>query len=413
MRRPFARPVSTTVVRGLGRPVAGDLSGAVADLGIFVPLVAALILINGMHPGPLLLIAGLLSLLSGLWFRIPFPVQPLKALTALAVAQQLTPDVIRAAGLLIGLILILLTVTGLADRIARIFTRPVIRSLQLAVGVLLVVTAVRLAIAPSEVFTNAPPPATALALMLLTVGVVALAVWRRWYLAATSLVVVGASVAWVTTRPSFGAIELSGPILAIPPSSVWVSAFVLLVIPQLPLTYGNAVVGMADLAREQFPTATRVRPGSVALSCGIGNVGAALLGGMPMCHGSSGFTAHVRLGARTAMMNVILGGTFILLGVVFSAQVLVLFGLLPAWALAGFLAYAGLRHALLVLDLRGAPLAVAVVAAGAGIVTGNLAVTTAIALGGTWGPRLVHRSGSAEVDHQAHGRRAARSRDDR
>jgi SulP family sulfate permease len=172
---------------------------------------------------------------------------------------------------------------------------------------------------------------------------------------------------------------------------VWVSAFVLLVIPQLPLTYGNAVVGMADLAREQFPTATRVRPGSVALSCGIGNVGAALLGGMPMCHGSSGFTAHVRLGARTAMMNVILGGTFILLGVVFSAQVLVLFGLLPAWALAGFLAYAGLRHALLVLDLRGAPLAVAVVAAGAGIVTGNLAVTTAIALGGTWGPRLVRR----------------------
>lgn len=105
------------------RPVAGDLSGAVADLGIFVPLVAALILVNGLQPGPLLLVAGLLSLLSGLWFRIPFPVQPLKALTALAVAQQLEPDVIHAAGLLIGLTLIVLTVTGLADRVARVFTR--------------------------------------------------------------------------------------------------------------------------------------------------------------------------------------------------------------------------------------------------------------------------------------------------
>ena len=42
------------------RPVAGDLSGAVADLGIFVPLVAALILVNGLQPGPLLLVAGLL-----------------------------------------------------------------------------------------------------------------------------------------------------------------------------------------------------------------------------------------------------------------------------------------------------------------------------------------------------------------
>ena len=170
------------------RPVAGDLSGAVADLGIFVPLVAALILVNGLQPGPLLLVAGLLSLLSGLWFRIPFPVQPLKALTALAVAQQLEPDVIHAAGLLIGLTLIVLTVTGLADRVARVFTRPVIRSLQLAVGVLLIVTAVRLALTPPTLFVGAPPPSPSLGLMVLAVGVVALAVWRRWYAAAAALV---------------------------------------------------------------------------------------------------------------------------------------------------------------------------------------------------------------------------------
>jgi SulP family sulfate permease len=379
------------------RPVVGDLSGAVADLGIFVPLVAALILVNGLRPGPLLLVAGLLSLLSGLWFRIPFPVQPLKALTALAVAQQLEPDVIHAAGLLIGLTLILLTVTGLADRVARAFTRPVIRSLQLAVGVLLIVTAVRLTLAPPALFTSAPPTSSSVGLMLLTFGVVALAVWRRWYAAAVALVILGAIVAWAVTRPELGPIALSGPFVGFPPFSVWGTAFVLLVIPQLPLTYGNAVVGMAALAREQFPTATRVRPGAVALSCGIGNVGAALLGGMPMCHGSSGFTAHVRLGARTAMMNVLLGGTFILLGVVFSGQVLVIFGLLPVWALAGFLAYAGMRHALLVLDLRGAPLVTAVLAAAAGIATGNLAVTTAIALVGAWGPVAVRRAAATEV----------------
>ena len=373
------------------RPVAGDLSGAVADLGIFVPMVATLILVNGLQPGPLLLVAGLLSLLSGLWFRIPFPVQPLKALTALAVAQQLEPDVIHAAGLLIGLTLIVLTVTGLADRVARVFTQPVIRSLQLAVGVLLIVTAVRLALTPPTLFVGSPPPSTSLGLMLLTVGLVALAVWRRWYAAVGALVAIGAVVAWAVSRPELGPVALSVPVVGVPPMSVWGTAFVLLVIPQLPLTYGNAVVGMAALAREQFPSATRVRPGSVALSCGLGNVGAALLGGMPMCHGSSGFTAHVRLGARTAMMNVLLGGTFIVLGVVFSRQVLVLFGLLPVWALAGFLAYAGLRHALLVLDLRGVPLIVAVIAAGAGIATGNLAVTTLIALAGTWLPVLALR----------------------
>jgi sulfate permease, SulP family len=367
---------------------AGDVSGAVADLGVFVPLVAALILVNGMHPGPLLLLAGLLSLAAGLWFRIPFPVQPLKALTALAVAQQLSPDVIRAAGLLIGLILVGLTVTGLADGIARVFTKPVIRSLQLAVGVLLIVTAYRLAVTAPAPFTASVTPGWSVALAAATAVVVGITAWRRWYAAAAVLVLVGVAVAWVVGDPQFGPIAFHGPVVAVPPTAVWGTAFVLLVIPQIPLTYGNAVVGMSDLAREQFPDATRVRPGPVALSCGLGNIGSALLGGMPMCHGSSGFTAHLRLGARTAMMNVLLGGTFILLGVAFADQVLTVFGLLPIWALAGFLVYAGLRHALLVLDLRGAKLVVAAIAATVGIVTGNLAYTTLVALAAEWLPRL-------------------------
>ena len=376
-------------------PTSGDLSGAVADLGVFVPLVAALILVNGLHPGPVLLIAGLLSLSAGLWFRVPFPVQPLKALTALAVAQQLSPELIHAAGLQIGLILVVLTLAGLVDWLARAFTKPVIRSLQLAVGSLLVVSASDLAVAPPPLFAHAPPPAWALTLALATLAAVGVAVWRRWYAAAAVLVAAGTAVAWVAADPELGSVGLLRPELALPPLEVWGTAFVLLVIPQLPLTYGNAVVGMSDLAREQFPDASRVRPGPVALSCGLGNLGAALVGGMPMCHGSSGFSAHVRLGARTAAMNVLLGGGLVVLGVLFSEQVLVLFGLLPVWALAGFLAYAGLRHALLVLDLGGWRLVLAIVAAGVGVVTGNLAYTTALALATEWLPRLWSRSGGA------------------
>lgn len=117
----------------------------------------------------------------------------------------------------------------------------------------------------------------------------------------------------------------------------------------------------------------------------------AAIGGMPMCHGSSGFTAHVRLGARTAAMNLILGSTFLTLGLVFSNQVLVLFGLLPVWALGGFLAYAGARHAMLILDLRGLRLGIALVAGLLGIVFGNLAITTGVAILAEHGPVLVRR----------------------
>jgi hypothetical protein len=88
-------------------------------------------------------------------------------------------------------------------------------------------------------------------------------------------------------------------------------------------------------------------------------------------------------------MNVLLGSTLIVSGLVFSHQILELFGLLPVWALGGFLAYAGIRHALLILDLRGTRLALALAAGLLGVVTGNLAYTTGFALVSEHGPRLL------------------------
>jgi SulP family sulfate permease len=363
------------------RPTTGDLTGAVADLGVFVPLVAALVLVNGLHPGSILLAAGILVVAAGVVFRIPFPVQPLKALTALAVAQQLSPDLIHAAGLQIGVILALLAVTGAADRIARFFTLPVIRSLQFAVGALLVVTAVRLVLAPAPILDRGVSTEVSLIVAIAVLGIVTLAVARRWFLLIG--VVVVAAVAW---SAAMGEVALAAPAIHIPTFSppsltVFGSAFVLLVIPQLPLTYSNAIVGVSHLAGETFPEAAgRVTPARVSLLCGAGNVVSSMFGGMPMCHGSSGFTAHVRLGASTPAMNAILGGLFIALGLGFSGQVLALFALVPVSVLAALLAYAGLRHALLVLDLRGTALALALVAGTVGVVTRNLAFTTVLAL---------------------------------
>lgn len=372
------------------RPTAGDVSGAVADLGTFVPLAAALVVVNGLDPGPLLLAAGALVVAAGVAFGVPFPVQPLKAMTALAVAQGSSADMVHAAGLEIGLVLVLLAVTGTADRLSAVFTRPVIRSLQLAVGSLLVISAAKLARRPPDVFEHAPSSSFGLACALATVVVVAVAAYRRWYAVSAVLLAAGMAATWAAGAPEIGAVSLDLPTPAFPSAAVFGSALVVLVIPQISLTYGNAVVGVSHLAREHFgETARLVTPGRVALSCGLGNVASALLGGMPMCHGSSGLSAHIRLGARTAAMNVLLGTALVTAGLVFSRQALAVFGLLPAWGLAGFLAYAGIRHALLVLDLRRARLAMAMAAALVGMWTGNLAYTTAVALAAEHGPRLV------------------------
>jgi sulfate permease, SulP family len=371
------------------RLASGDISGSVADLGVLVPLSAALVLVNGLDPGALLIGAGALGIAAGLWFKVPFPVQPLKALTALAVAQQLSPDVIHAAGLEIGVLLVVLSATGLADRLSQFFTTFVIRSLQFGVGTLLVISAFRLAAEPPDIFGATPGTAAVLLLALGVLIAVAIASRLEWNAVAALILAGGVLVGWIVAAPELGSVGLYAPRLDLPPFSVFGSAFVLLVIPQIPLTYGNAVVGVSHLAREHFGSrASRVTPGAVALSCGLGNVGAAVIGGMPMCHGSSGLSAHIRLGARTNAMNVLLGSTLVLTGVMFSNQVIELFGVLPVWALAGFLAYAGLRHALLIIDQKGKRLALAAIAGVLGVATGNLAYTTALALAVEHAPRI-------------------------
>lgn len=371
----------------------GEASGAVADLGVLVPLAAALILVNGLDAGSVLVCAGLLAIAAGVAFRIPFPVQPLKALTAVAVAQQLSPGVIHAAGLELAAFLLLLSIGHVADLVARLFVKPVVRALQLGVGILLVITAVKLVAKPPDVFVGTPDSPWPFALAAAAFAGVAIAAHRRHFWAALALLGAGVTVTLVATHPGIGAPTLTLPSVALPPASAFGSAFLLLVVPQLPLTFGNAVVAVDDLSHEHFgDAARRVSPSRVCLSAGIGNIVSALLGGMPMCHGAGGLTAHVRLGARTAGMNLLLGGAFLVTGLFFAPQVPVLLGLLPVWVLAGFLAYAGLRHAWLVSDLRGVPLAIATAAGVLGALLGNLAITAVVALTAEHARRLAGRT---------------------
>ena len=370
----------------------GEATGAIADIGILVPLSAALILKDGMDAGAIALCAGLLYLGAGLWFRIPFPVQPLKALTAVAVAEQLGPGVIRAAGIELGLILLLLSLARAADHLARIFLKPVIRALQVGVGILLFVAAIKLVKSPPDVSRGVPSTPWLAALAAATFIFVALAVRLRRHWVALVALAAGVLATVAVAHPDLAPPALSLPTLGLPGLSAFSTAFFLLVVPQLPLTFGNAVVATNDLAHEEFgPAAERVTPARICLSDGLANVAAGLIGGMPMCHGSGGLTAHIKLGARTAGMNLVLGGTFIVTGLFFARDVPALLGVLPVWVLAAFLAYAGMRHAWLAADLRGWSLAIALIAGILGAWFGNLAITAVVALPGAHALAFAHR----------------------
>lgn len=373
-------------MRGRGRVTGalGEASGAVADLGVLVPIATALIVKNGLDAGTVLVGVGALYVAAGLYFRIPVPVQPIKAAAAIAIARNLPPATIGAAGLLLGLFLLALSVTGTARFLSRVFTKPLVRGLQLGVGLLLVQSALRLPTRPVAPTTWA---IVALAALVLVVA----ARTRRWPLA---LAIVAGGILWsIASGPQAVALRLDlwRPSFVpdvFRPATLW-SAFTLLVIPQIPLTFGNAVVALTDLEHRYFgKRARRVSPVSVSLSTGVANVVVGGLGGMPMCHGSGGLTAHYRSGARSYRMNLLIGIPLLILGLGFGVTAFSALALIPVAVLAGLLAFTGVMHALLVTDLRGYDLVVSLAMGAVGLWTSNLALSLALGLLLVWLPSL-------------------------
>ncbi|HEX9713956.1 MAG TPA: putative sulfate/molybdate transporter [Actinomycetota bacterium] len=348
-----------------------EASAAVADIGVLLPIAAALVLVNGVDAGAALGFAGLLFVVAGLVYRVPMPVQPIKAAAAIAIATKAPPAMLAAAGIGLGAILLVLALTRLVPLAAKLFPTTIIRGNQLGVGILLLFAAYQLVDGSDQIgLAVAAAIAATVAALPRARGPVALAL-------------VAGGIGW--TMLQGGTVALGAdptlPSLAIPSWGTIVTAMTLLVIPQLPLTFGNAIVGTADLEHEYYGArARRVTPTNLALSCGLANVTLGMFGGMPLCHGSSGATAYHRFGARTGGVNLVIGGALLAAGLVFAPAALTLFGMIPPAVLAGLLAYTGLEHGLLVADQRGPSMAIAVAMGVIGGATRNLAIGMAVGL---------------------------------
>src|SRR5712692_3504713 len=132
--------------RSLGWPLTRwDVAGAFGDIGILFPIAIALISLNHMNPTAVFLTAGLAYVLAGAYFRIPISVQPFKAVAAIALALQLSPSSIASAGLLMGILLAAIGATNLVTPLAKLFTLPIVRGIQLGLGLILVREGLRLA----------------------------------------------------------------------------------------------------------------------------------------------------------------------------------------------------------------------------------------------------------------------------
>ena len=113
-----------------------ELSGALGDLGTLLPLMLGTIAVAGLAPTPVLLGFAVFYIATALHYRLPIPVQPMKAVAAVLLTVELTPAGIAASGALIGAALLVLGATGWIGRLARLVPQSVLAGLQLGLGLL-------------------------------------------------------------------------------------------------------------------------------------------------------------------------------------------------------------------------------------------------------------------------------------
>ncbi len=325
-----------------------ELAGAFGDLGTLIPFVVGYVAVLKVDPLGILFMFGLSELVVGLYYKTPIPVQPMKAIGGAAIASggAMSAGMICGAGLFTGLVWFLVGATRTVNVATRLAAKPVVRGIVLGLGLMFMGEGVKMMLVT--------PLLGGLGLVVTFV----LLTYPR-FPAMFALLILGALAAYVlepgraweilATPPSFRIPEFT---LARMSWSDFVAGSVVLAIPQLPLTIGNAVIAIRAENNELFPDRP-VTDRMMAVSQGIMNLVSAPFGGIPLCHGAGGMAGHVRFGARTGGSLVMLGVVMMGLALFFSGSVALLFQIFPKAILGVILFFAGAELAVTTKDIGG------------------------------------------------------------
>ncbi len=365
-----------------------EFAGSLGDLGTLIPLSVALMVITGLSVSSVLLMVGLYYILSGIYFKLPIPVQPLKVVSAIAIAypEKITLSVMGAAGVIFGIILLLLAVTGLINWLAKFFTKPIMRGIQVGLGFILINKGISFILRPDLLIQGTGEHLTFfgisynLIIGILGVIIVLLFISSKRFPAA--ILIVTAGIVTGIISGSLKGVNLTlGPTtieIVKPSTSDFINALILLVIPQIPLTLGNAVMGTADTCFALFGKGELTRKTTYrafGVSMGLMNILTGAVAGMPMCHGAGGLAAHYRFGARTGGSNIMIGSIFLITALVFGKIGISLLSSIPNAILGVLLLFAGLELALLIRDLKEKrDFFISFLIAGIGLATTNMAI---------------------------------------
>ncbi|KAJ5820019.1 hypothetical protein N7474_005610 [Penicillium riverlandense] len=337
------REISAHNLRTFKRHYVNEISGSLGDLGTFLPIAIALSVNGTVSLASTLIFSGVFNILTGLFFGIPLPVQPMKAIAAVAIARNFSNGAIAAAGIFVGACILFFSITGLLRWFAGVIPIPVVKGIQVGAGLSLVIAACGNMLAPLGWID----PSWADNLIWAIVAFLTLLitnVYRRFPYALIVLVV-GLVFAIIRTGvaghlPGF---TIWAPYALVPRPHDWRVGAVDAGIGQIPLTTLNSVVAVVHLANDLLPNVKTPSVTHVGLSVAGMNLLGCWFGAMPVCHGSGGLAAQYRFGARSGASVIFLGVLKLIIGFLFGETLLDLLKRFPAAFLGVMVIAAGLE----------------------------------------------------------------------
>ena len=316
-----------------------EISGSVGDMGTLLPILIALTKQGSISLSSTLVFGGLANILTGVVFGTPLPVQPMKAIAAVAIARSFKESEIMSAGLFVAGAIGLLSFTGLIRWLTNVIPIPVIKGIQVGTGLSLMISAgglyevipenswilffAFLGLLASGTFKRVP-----YALIILLIGIIAVAVKA------------GNDGSW--KGPAF---SIWHPYVHVPSPPRFLTGMVDAGIGQLPLTTLNSIIAVSFLATDLLPDIEAPSTTALGLSVMTMNLIGCWFGSMPVCHGSGGLAAQYRFGARSGASIIFLGLVKLILGLFASNLAALVFEGFPKTLLCILLIAAGLELA--------------------------------------------------------------------
>ena len=307
-----------------------ELAGSMGDYGVLIPLAVGYFAVIGLNPSGFFVMMGLACIVTGLVFKLPMPIQPMKVLAVMSIAQVWTPSMVYASGFAEGLIWLFFGLTNLIEWLAKITPKTIVWGIQITLGILLAIQAVGMI-------------STGWALGIISILIILLLGKVKYIPAPVVLLMLGLGI--VVYNGGWG--QIPAPAFHLPQltsfrvEQIW-ETLVLAGFAQIPLTITNATISVAALIQTYFPE-KKVTTRQISFSHGLMNLVVPFFGGIPMCHGAGGLAGQYYFGARTGGTKIIEGSIYLTLGLFFGASFTGLFSVFPRAILGAMLFLVGLE----------------------------------------------------------------------